>query len=130
MNNPLGGGSSKGITSCNHPKIKQDTEAGDHAWCVHCGTILRFDGSGYSPIDSRIISTTGKEIILKMRLPGKPESVESLKDTLKFINEQLVKNPLATTKEGIPYLLHFMIIRRGLYELISIREQERRLSNK
>ena len=48
-------------TSCNHLKIKQDTEAGDHAWCVHCETILKFDGSGYSPIDSRI-STTGKEI--------------------------------------------------------------------
>ena len=54
---------------------------------------------------------------------GKPESVENLKDALKFLNEQVVRNPLATTKEGIPYVLHFTVIRRGLQELISIRER-------
>lgn len=49
------------VAACIHPEIKQDTQTGDRAWCVRCGTILKFDGSGYSPIDSRI-STTGKEI--------------------------------------------------------------------
>lgn len=48
-------------TSCIHPEIKQDAQTGDHAWCVRCGIHLKFDGSGYIPIDSRI-STTGKEI--------------------------------------------------------------------
>jgi hypothetical protein len=54
-------------------------------------------------------------------MTGKPRSERDVRAALDFIEREMVKNPMATGKDGTPCLIHYTVIRDALRELLALR---------
>jgi len=57
---------------------------------------------------------------------GTPRPDRDVVEAMRFVTEQVVREPMAMTKTGVPYTIHFMVIKDALLELLERRAKEAR----
>lgn len=53
---------------------------------------------------------------------GQPRSREDIEAALKCVLSEMIKNPMAMSKTGEPLMIHYIVIKDALQELLALRE--------
>lgn len=56
-------------------------------------------------------------------ISGTPRSERDIREAITFIEREMITNPMAMGSGGVPYLIHYVVIRDALRELLSLRSQ-------
>lgn len=52
---------------------------------------------------------------------GKPDSDADVQSALEYVTKQMIIDPLSMSKDGVPRLMQYTVIRRALQELLALR---------
>jgi hypothetical protein len=52
---------------------------------------------------------------------GQPRSNRDVEEALAYVSKQIVTDPMAMSKDGVPRTIHYIVIRAALQELLDLR---------
>jgi len=56
---------------------------------------------------------------------GTPRPEADIRAAIRCVMSEMVKNPMAMSKDGEPLLMHYIVIREALQELLELRAKNR-----
>jgi hypothetical protein len=53
---------------------------------------------------------------------GTPRPERDIEEALKYVTKQMVIDPMAMSKDGVPRIIHYVVIREALQEVLAVRK--------